>query len=42
MAAADIQLTPAEIAEIDAAVNSNPVKGGRMIDGLESRFMLWG
>ncbi|CAA7268215.1 unnamed protein product [Cyclocybe aegerita] len=42
LAACDIKLTEAEIAQIDAAVTATPVKGGRAVDGLESVFMLWG
>ncbi|KAJ3514443.1 hypothetical protein NLJ89_g2379 [Agrocybe chaxingu] len=42
LAACDIKLTEAEIAQIDAAVAATPVKGGRAVDGLESVFMLWG
>jgi len=42
LVACDITLSSSEIAAIDAAIAANPAKGGRAIDGLETRFLLWG
>ena len=42
LAGGDIELTTAELKEIDEILDNHTVAGGRYIDGLESRFNLWG
>ncbi|ETW79569.1 Aldo-keto reductase 6 [Heterobasidion irregulare TC 32-1] len=39
---ADVALTSAELKEIDTILETHPVAGGRYIDGMETRFNLWG
>ena len=42
IAASDIELTNAELIEIDQILAKTPVKGGRYVDSEEKRFYLWG
>jgi len=39
---ADVELTLEELKEIDQVLEAHTVAGGRYIDGLETRFNLWG